>query len=279
MFYFTIMRYSLLSKTGAGYGAARRLGLEEYRRTLFAPDRMAMRLRLLKTVTLPSLAHQSPALARDQHRVLIYTSDDLPSANRQSLMAAVADYDWVEVHTITGDDTFGAACRRRMVEILRELFPEPREVPYATLRLDDDDALARRFYAALKPYVRLSLKNHGVSMGRGFGGWMDDEGRFIAFRPLVFPNLALGLAHIGGFHTGTGKFSQKRATIYELGNHMHLPRKVPVILDCSRPRWIRTIYRGQDSATAERNLFSRSALADIQDVRKVVYLSDDALPN
>lgn len=85
VFYFTIVRYSLLSETGAGYGAARRLGLEEYRRTLFAPERMRRRARLFQSVMLHSLARQSPALDSSRHRVMIYTSLSLPAEDRALL--------------------------------------------------------------------------------------------------------------------------------------------------------------------------------------------------
>lgn len=278
MFSFTLVRHSLLSDSGRGYALARGVGPESYREALFAPERLQQRAWLFENVTLHSLKRQRPALDPHRHRVLVLTSASLPLAARARLDEILAPHPWAEVLALDTKTDVQKALRARIAEILEERFGVAREVPFVTLRLDDDDALGSRFFDQIEPYRHLTFRDHVISFGRGYAARLDAQDRFSDFRELVFPNIALGLAHIGAYNLRKGRFASEWATVFELKSHMKIHRKTPLILECRTPSWIRTLHPGQDSRSVSHPMYHKGALVEQEEVQRWVPLSPAMVP-
>lgn len=273
MFSFLIMRYSVYTPTGGAYVTARRVGLDRYKDVLFSPERMRMRAHLFDHVTLHSLIAQKPALSADNTRLLVFTSDQLPETDRARLDALVAPHAWIEVIAVPD----GAVLRHRLIETIQKTltarFPGERSVPYATLRLDDDDALSFDFLARVRRFIAAPYVGMCVSFGRGYAGWVDEDGRFTHFREMVYPNLALGLAYIGSFDTVRSKFLARYRTIMGLMRHTRVHMKAPTILACKTPSYIRTLYSGQDSRSLKEARYYDGQVATPGQISKRVPIS------
>lgn len=278
MFSFTIVRYSLLSDSGRGYGLVKRVGLEGYREALFAPDRLRQRAWLFENVALYSLLRQRPALDPHRHRLLVVTSADLPPEARARLDEMLAPHRWAEVLALESSADIHKALRARIAEVLEARFGVAREVPFATLRLDDDDALGSRFFDQIEPYRHLAFRDHVISFGRGFAARLDEQDRFAEFRELVFPSIALGLTHVGAYNVRKSRFTSEWATIFELKGHMKIHRRTPVILECRTPSWVRTLHTEQDSRSAFHPMYLKGALVEPDNVRKWTPLSPAMSP-
>lgn len=273
MFSFIILRYSVLPAEKAKGAAVRRRSKE----ALFNPERMRMRHWLFEHVCLPSLVSQKPAINASNTRLLVYTSEQLPDVDRAILNRLVKPHPWIEVVTLASGAELGKSLGDIIASTLTERFPGQAPVPYATLRLDDDDALSFDFLARVRRYVAEPYLGMAASFGRGFAAWVDTQGQFKAFRHMVYPNLALGLAYIGGFDTRTGEFRSRYRTIMGLGRHTRIHMKAPVILACRRPSYLRTLYVGQDSKSLSEPRYLDGMLTGPGEVSKRVPLSGQML--
>lgn len=277
MFTFLVMRYSVYTPSGGAYVTARRVGLDRYKDVLFSPERMRMRAWLFEHVMLNSLLRQRPAIDPAHTRLLIFTSDQLPADDRARLDALTGPHPWIEVVAVENGRVLTDRLIARIAETLTERFPETPSVPYATLRIDDDDALSFDFLARIRRFVAAPYRGMCVSFGRGYAAWVDPVGQFTAFREMVFPNLALGLAYVGGFDTRSGRFLSRYRTIFGLMRHTQVHMKAATILACRHPSYVRTIYKGQDSRSLKQPLYLEGRIVTPAEVTRTVPLHPDML--
>ncbi|MFC3285778.1 glycosyltransferase [Litchfieldella rifensis] len=248
-----IVRYSILSYTQGGGWETFSQDLDEYQRKLFDPGRLALHQRLFSEVTLASLDSQSVELSKDWFTLLVLTSTELPKENRAFLEQLNASRDWMEIKALPPENPgMGAA----VMECLKARVDTP---VYATLRLDDDDALANDYFARLSPYLAPRFRNFAVSFASGYAGLHNGEG-YTRFKQYYQPNVALGLASIHDKQQLTKKTGEAKQ-IFQLGNHTKIDRRVPVILDSRQPAYIRTVHEHSDSA--KRTVRKVSKLDDV----------------
>ena len=271
------MRYSVWTPDGGAFGTAHRAGPENYRNALFAPERMRQRLWLFEHVALYSLLRQKPGLDPSSTRLLIFTSDQLPQEDRAALDRLTAPHSWIKVIAVSDGHDMRERLPVIIADTLSRRFPDQTAVPYATLRLDDDDALAHDFLGRVRRLTGAPYAGMCLSFGRGYSAWVDETGQFTRFRELVFPNIALGLAYIGLFDTIQGTFQARYRSIMSLGRHTHVHLKAPTIVACRRPCYVRTLYEGQDSHSAGKRFYHNGALVGPDQVRRRVPLSDAML--
>jgi len=134
------------------WNVGRERSFEEYRATVFADDRLALRAFLWQHIALRSLVTQRPALDPATDRVVVFTSSELPPLHRAALATTLADAPWAMVAEVD-PDADGPPVE---AEIRRFLHASPGDGPadwaepapggpirYVNVRLDDDDALGR----------------------------------------------------------------------------------------------------------------------------------------
>lgn len=255
MFTFLIVRYSVYNPANDQSDTPRAVRSSRTKEGLFSAERMSMRAWLFEHVVLNSLARQKPALDADKVRMLLLTSDQLPADDRVRLDQMAAPYPWIQIIPIQDADHMRPALLEAIRSTLSQRYPGQARVPYATLRLDDDDAVSHDFLARVQRHVAPPFVGMCVSLGRGYSGWVDTTGQYTQFRELVFPNIAIGLAYIGAYDVGGDRFLARYHTIFSLGRHTAVHLKAPTILHCRRPSYVRTLYAGQDSSSENKQLY------------------------
>ena len=248
------VRYSVLlsgtagSQWRLGQGAA---SDDDYRAKLFDPDRLRLHHRLFSTVTLPSLLSQVPRLEAKSFRLNVIISDCLPTTHKQALYSTIQGIDWVRVVELPQN-----ASSVPHADLVAQ-FLEGRRAKgalHAHARLDDDDAVSADFFSNLRRHIRPEHEGWVVSQGFGVTGHHDGAA-FTAFETMLYPKIAIGLAYIGG---------RAIANVHALNNHIHVDRRVPVILDSRKLAFIRTVHDQSDTGAALKH---RTAAPDPKELK------------
>ncbi len=257
-----LMRYSVLHSPENG-GAAWRLGrgtdLDGIRAKLFDANRLNQRLLALQRVVLPSLKGQTVALNPRRHRLAVITSQSLPTDHMQALRDALAPYPWARVETVAVDAP--TDYQAVVSSFLKETGAGNGVV--VTARLDDDDALGKRYLERLIVHATPANDGHAVTFPLGYIGLYGAEtGTFSDFCRTRNPFYALGLAMVESFD---GKNFAGR-TVYGLGDHTKIEARWPHTIDESIRAYIRTIYPEQDTAGRSAKMFKQENAARRRDV-------------
>jgi hypothetical protein len=196
--------------------------------SLFSPARLEAKMRCFERMTAPSVARQRLP-AGTTLRWLLFTSPDLPAPYMDRLRSAAARVRGAEVVPVASMAEFGERRRAEVASLRAEGQP-----PFATVRLDDDDALAETFVQRLARH-RLRAPGVVVSFPRGrrytfsgpkhavrIGGVMDQK------------LIALGLACVG-------------ADIYACGRHTRIAESHTVVYDAAPDMYL--CYCGEHTDT------------------------------
>lgn len=267
---FLIIRYSLLTDVSS-FRQGRKHDFEDYKKVLFDPERLTKRENLFKKVTLPSLVSMNPS--SDKVTLLLFTSEELPTGNKEELQRMLDPYQWAKIISLPNTANFSKSLR----EVLeKEMERFEKSTCYSTVRLDDDDALSPYFLELLEPYVDPMYSGFCVSFPDGFAGIYDGETqKYESFHSHYESKVAIGLAYINIYNPATRTFQSEVSNIYSIGNHKKIDRKRPVILDAKKPSFIRTIHSGSDSNTMWLTKKIKSTPeANPDEVRKIFSLHD-----
>jgi len=182
--------------------------LEEKAAYLFAPDRLEARFRRFEALLLPSVAAQTRAA---EHIVL--SSTLLPRVWRDRLEALSARHGF-RLH-FAGSD-------RQVDRILVEdgLIDMAGTDRLATIRVDDDDAIATTFVARVERFSQLNIDDYVLSFPKGI--YLDQRVAPNVFAPVVQSNIACGLTRV----------LRKRGrtlSVYAVGNHNFVHHSLPVL--------------------------------------------------
>lgn len=182
--------------------------LEEKARYLFAPARLEARFRRFEALLLPSLAAQTGAI---EHIVL--SSTLLPEASRDRLEALSRRH---------GFRLHFAGTERQVDRVLADdgLVGLEGTDRLATVRVDDDDAVATTLAARVERFARLDLDDYVVSFPKGV--YLDERTSPSRYAPVVQPNVACGLTRVI-------RKRRKAPSVYALGNHNQVHQRLPVL--------------------------------------------------
>lgn len=271
-----IVRYSVFTRQRpSAWLIGKGKPIDQYQQDLFANERLDSHQRLFFEVTVPSLLDRSPAPHRDWLRLIVVTSSELPRAYYDNLCAYLAPYDWAQVVTRTPDESPDLS--REVPAVLEELAGAQRgPLVHATVRLDDDDALGRHYFADLSRYVQPQLSGYCVSFPLGYVAILDSAQEACQeYLEVYVAKNAQGLAHINTYDPITKSFTSNNKSVYELGNHMKIDQHTPVILDARHPAYLRTVHEGADTfrSLAER----RAQLGGLRSVPREVVAQSIAL--
>ncbi len=120
-----------------------------------------------------------------------------------------------------------------------------KRVKFATVRLDDDDALSKNYALELSKYIKEDFVGFPISFPYGYQG-IYDNGKIVDLRDMYIPNIALGLAFINCYDSSLG-YLDKVKNVYMLGNHSFIYQSKPSITDSTDHYYIRTINNSNDS--------------------------------
>ncbi|WP_368449325.1 glycosyltransferase [Cobetia amphilecti] len=239
---FVLTRYSVLSKDAARSWKIGQNSLEEYERVLFNNDRLDLHQNFFENLTLPALAKSISGSKLDIHH-LIFISTKLPSPYKNKIYKTVSGLEYSSIYELSPDDKTLSSIEKIVGDMLVD---EEDGAVYATVRLDDDDALHPSFFKNLEVYVNDSYTNMGVSFSRGYSGVYDGE-KFSSFHKMNSINNAQGQAFISKVDK-----SKTLRTVYGLKvAHSRLHWVCPVIVDGSKDMYIRTVHQHGDFYSKE----------------------------
>ncbi|UYV18036.1 putative rhamnosyl transferase [Halomonas qaidamensis] len=232
---FVLVRYSVLTHHRGAWVIGRDNDFDEYKKKLFEDERLKLHTKLFKTVTLPSLLK----MEKKNTTVLLFTSSEMPAKYLNEIKEIELKFENFKVIEV---DVSQSLTKVMQDKLLGELGKLGEEVCYASVRLDDDDALADEFYVSLFKYVDPSFVGHSISFSKGYAG-LYENGSYKGFYVQNYPKLALGLSHIHHYRKGEEK---EVSSIYSLGGHTRIDEKAPIIIDSRKSMYIRTIHEASD---------------------------------
>lgn len=251
---YIIIRYSVLIEDSQAW-ARTDSDLDKYKEYLFSKCRLEQRLDLLKNITIPSILGQVDFIKNHEVKVFIISSQELPEKNQKELNELVSGYDWIFINYLP---TKGVSITQPVLDDLKNY---NEKLLFATLRLDDDDALAINFLEEFNKFFNEDNIGYAVSFGKGLCGFYDFN--INQYRKIVdyyYPKIGLGLGYINLFDGE--KFSSEIKTVFDAGGHAKVDKIVPTIINSKEVMYIRTMYEQSDSYTDER-AFKLSKLPSI----------------
>lgn len=260
---FVVTRYSVLNKALHTWQLARDAAdMQRYEEQLFEPSRLAERLAIYKGITLPSLVGQSlvkdASSAAAELVVGVLVADRLPEGHRHDLESAL-------------DETLGAAgVRFEVLTVAPEREGEAHadrvvhagmgvaiddlirrhlsgDTVFASVRLDDDDALAPDFLERVAAFLKPDLAGMHLSFSDGLQGFVDPTTmKATDVRVVSKPKNAQGLTFINA-HIG-GTFANESLHVHRFLGHREVDSLTPVIVDARALAYFRTMSPSSDIA-------------------------------
>lgn len=87
----------------------------------------------------------------------------------------------------------------------------------------------------------------GYSAPRGCVGFLNENNQYESFHSYSSPNIALGLSFINYYSYHSKEFGSPYISVYSLGSHIYVDKKVSIINDGSFNAYIRTRHYMSDS--------------------------------
>ena len=220
---FFITRFSILDHSYRGYRVTRNNDSTTYKNLLFNEERLDFKFKVFKNITLNSVLKQN----NSDWEWHIYFSNKLNKKRVNELLFLTGNHKKIKIFEVENFKQFFKKVKR---------FNYGEE--YATVRLDDDDALSPNYTSSLNYYS----KHKGKIISFPYG----NEYSFINNRIEVGlacrkPNIALGLAAIGKDIYGCGDhdyIGMNNDVIYDLNSRMYMICCSP-LTDTKRERSIK----------------------------------------
>lgn len=262
-------RFSEIRKGTAAYNAASST-TEAYIAKILNPNRLRLRLRLLQDILLPSIASQSTRLDRSWFRFVLTITPELPSDVVQKLKEITTQHPWASV--IVDANT---------ISIMKEFLSEgDKEAShnFASIRIDDDDAVGRGFLQSILRYQDEAFADHVVSFPSGYAGWYDTAKSKIGGVVKAYHQLnSIGLCYIGRYDPAAGKVTSTKTSVWECGTHNRVDRIHPVIIDARQNMFFRTVHPEQDTSDVSMQEIVGRPWVDRAEVLADIALPENAL--
>lgn len=233
---FVFIRYSIFTQKKGGWVIGRDTESNEYKDALFSDSRLEMHEKLFTQVTLPSIAN---SINDNNVVVFVFTSKCLPDKFKNNLYDLKKKYSWLEVVELPSDDGPITMMDSYFKEYLRDNFTD---LCYATVRLDDDDAVSNSYFDNLNTYIHPKFNKMAITWPMGYRGLFIDHS-YKKFAECEQMKCAQGLAYIARY--SEGKYS-KPLTVFSLGHHAKVDQRVPLIVDKSTRAYLRTVHEESD---------------------------------
>lgn len=220
--------------------ASKKKGQVAYRKALFDPRRLQQRFTFFENITLPSL---TPNLQNSNAHLICLASRSMPEEYKGRLNSLIRKQRNAAIHycePIKSVDYEAGKAVRSFYS--KKLHAQQKDIVFATVRLDDDDALASNFVDILSPYVKSEFNGFWVSFPTGVRMSID-AGRIVLTKAYL-PKTSQGLARISVI---SSEHESEIGTAYGLGSHARVDLRAPVIMDGRQIAYIRTNHKENDS--------------------------------
>ncbi|WP_374273973.1 glycosyltransferase [Brevundimonas sp.] len=226
-----VVRFSVLSTARNPFALAKDRSFEDFARRVLDPRRLDQRLRLFQHVTLPSLdAQTDPDFA-----VLVLAPERLEAPWRQRLGGLAERRPWLQISYHHEADFRTTDADLLVLDLLTT------ESAFATFRLDDDDAVSIDYIARVRRYVTTPFNGHSVSLCKGWQLDVGDGADLYGLKPVVRPNIAVGLAHIS-------RKDRKPRTLFGVSDyHLRHHERVPTITDGKADAFVALTHETNDT--------------------------------
>lgn len=259
---YIIIRYSIISKVNKAWIISR-TDYETYKKEIFSEARMKRREELFKAFTLPSLKNLVKYCPKDVDlKIMIITSVELPDQNKKNLYQLTESIRNIEVHEIDEQENYVKYMERKAHADLAK--KRSAQGVCATVRLDDDDALADDFMLQLDQYLDPKFSEYCISFTKGYRAYHLEDGT-IRYEVSYTPMIAQGLSYVKAYDLSLDRSIK---TIYSVGDHKKVDRKRPVILDSRAIGYIWSVHADSDMSQNDKNRINAgknfSTVADVQ---------------
>ncbi|MGM8849349.1 glycosyltransferase [Salinicola halophyticus] len=251
-----IIRYSAYTKARGAWQIGKNVTAAEYKASLFSESRLNLHQELFFGVTLPTLKAIAATVSAT---ALVFISDELPSVYKDALLKASEKFSWLKIVRARSDKGLVSQIDKAVESKIKEFADD---VCYATVRLDDDDALAPDFGIELNKYLKPEFSGMGVTFSKGVFA-IYDQGVYSAFYHYKKMNNAQGLAFVG-----TRSQSLQRnipMTVFGTGNHTSIDERFPTVNDSSKIMFLRSEHDGSDLIASGR-LRDKSKMKSLSDL-------------
>lgn len=251
---YMIVRFSVLLENSKSWNISKS-DLKEYKDNLFNEERLRKHFELFKNITFPSILSQNINSDNYEFKLIIITSQELPKWNKELLEDLTSSYKWVEIHYLP---TRGVGLTQ---PIYKDLNKYDEKVLFATIRLDDDDAIAVDFLENFERFFIEANSGYAVSFGLGLCGFYDfNRHQYSKLVEYYYPKFSAGLCYINIYNGG--QFESEVKTIFQAGSHSKVDNRVPTIIYSKNIMFIRTMYEFSDShnVSREKKLLKMSAV-------------------
>lgn len=212
-----------------------------YKDALFKNDRLQHRFSLFENITLPSLDAQTS----DDFTLLVLVSKDLPKQWMTRLQKLAKDRAYLCIVPVDAVKNVGDSA----LAVINKLVPKRRS--FITFRLDDDDALFSEYIEHLQEALYLNKDNFALSFENGLYISCPGADELFLVEEKRYQSIGIGLAYKSS--------SDKPSTIFHLGNHVRVGRRVDLLVKPQRKAWIRTLYPDSDSQDSIRHKIGNNA--------------------
>lgn len=246
------MRMSVISKKLQGTWLAGNDDFDNYISKILDSSRLDQHFKLFEDIALASLVNQKNFDINNNLTLIILTTDRLNVFYREKLNNYCDRYPWVKVSYLNDDCTLKDYNSLLIEEVERITNATKKGTLFATVRLDDDDALSVNFCQRLSKYLDKNFIGFGYACPRGTVGFLNQLNKFESFHQYYATNIALGLSFINYYAYSKQKFHSPYISVYDLGSHTKVDRVVPVITDATYLAYLRTRHVDSDSDSDAR---------------------------
>lgn len=238
---FVVMRYSVLSESSSKSWKIGDKNIDVYKENLFNFDRLDFHQKLFEEVALRSLKQSFAACDRDiDVELIVMTSTELPTPYKEKLYECSRSLGWVSVVEVAPQENF----INKFGDVIFDKVKDCHDIVYATVRLDDDDALHSSFMMELSKYLKPEFSGMAVSFSNGYAG-IYNGAQYTNFHQMNSINNAQGLSLVTRYTHDQGFLCEK--VVYAIkASHSRTHWAVPVIADGRFPMYIRTVHEQGD---------------------------------
>lgn len=240
------IRYSILVNEPTMWVIGKNNSFENYKKEVLDPARLATREAIFSAICLPSLINLYKTKTADTNlKVIIATSSLLPQKNKDFLDSIQRNHPFIEISYHSPEDA-------DVGQIMRNVIDETvkKGEMYASVRLDDDDALSIEWIKKITTYLIPQFNNLVISLSSGLALLSDKFGNIKQLADYKWRFGSVGLTYIGT------KNSSASRSIYHCGRHLLVDHKFPSVTHLKGDFIIRTFndFNDSDSNFPDKNL-------------------------
>lgn len=217
-----------------------------YLSQIFDTNRLDARFDIFFNHTIPALELAKKDLNDEIYLHFVFYSSAMPIKDKERLFMLAKNYNFLVLVEVSSQlESYS------YIDYIGEFLlknDEYKNDEYKDLvgifSVDDDDILSTQYFRHIKHYLSESFIGMRVSFPEGLTGYYENK-IFSSIRKVNFPKINIGIFTIG-------EITSKGLILPPLGNHMHLDKKSPVILDSRVPMFFWTKHDKQDTNSKEK---------------------------